>query len=462
MNETALKIEYLSVNELKPYSKNARRHKSEDISAIKASIEQFGFDDPIGIWGDKNIIVEGHGRLMAAKELGMEQVPVIRLDHLTDEQRKAYALAHNKTAELSEWDTDVLSRELGDITDIDMTAFGFEEADEQDGDEAEKRADAKRTLRDFFLIPPFSVLDTRQGYWQERKRAWDVLIGNASETRDGDAQTTFNTGGYDYLPQMHGQTSNFDPVFAEAMMLWFNRPGGKILDPFGGEQTKGVVAGELGCEYHGCEFRADQVGVNRRHTADYEKVHYYCGDSNNISDIIAERDFDMCFTSPPYYDLEVYSKEDMSALGTYEEFMSQYKNIFSQCYDMMKENSFLVLKITEIRDKKTGIYRGFVPDNIRIMEQIGFRYYNEIIIVNNPATAAMTVSLQFKNRKVGRTHQNVVVFYKGDPERAHENALVFYKGNQKDIGRIYPELSPEMIVTLAQEDGNDGAVQIST
>jgi len=453
-----LQIVYIPIKDVTPYSKNARRHKSEDVSAIKASIEAFGFNDPIAVWGDKNIIVEGHGRLIAAKELGMDAVPCLRLDRLTDEERRAYTLAHNKTAELSEWDTELLSGELANILDIDMTSFGFLDEDDK-ASEAEKKAEAKKTLRDFFLVPPFSILDTRQGYWQERKAAWNVLIGDASETRDGDSQTTFNTGGYDYLPQVHGQTSNFDPVFAEAMMLWFNRPGGKILDPFGGEQTKGVVAGELGCEYHGCEFRADQVETNRRHTAEYEKVHYYCGDSNNISDIISEREFDMCFTSPPYYDLEVYSKEDMSALGTYEEFMSQYKNIFSQCYDMMKENSFLVLKITEIRDKKTGIYRGFVPDNIRIMEEIGFKYYNEIIIVNNPATAAMTVSAQFKNRKVGRTHQNVVVFYKGDPERAHENALVFYKGNQKDIGKIYPELNPEMIVTLTQEEsGSNGAV----
>ena len=99
-----LKIEYLKVSNLKPYKKNARKHADDDVLTIMESIKEFGFSDPIGIWSEENIIVEGHGRLIAAKKLGMKEVPVIRLDHLTDEQRRAYALAHNKTAEMSEWD----------------------------------------------------------------------------------------------------------------------------------------------------------------------------------------------------------------------------------------------------------------------------------------------------------------------------------------------------------------------
>lgn len=120
-----LNIEYLPVESLKPYEKNARKHQAKDVEAIVASIWEFGFADPIGIWGD-GLIVEGHGRLLAAKKLGMAEVPCIRLDHLSDEQRRAYALAHNKTAELSEWDLPVLDEELAGISDIDMTAFGFD------------------------------------------------------------------------------------------------------------------------------------------------------------------------------------------------------------------------------------------------------------------------------------------------------------------------------------------------
>lgn len=119
-----LKIEYLPINKLKPYENNARKHAEADIKAIKKSIEKFGFNDPIGIWHDT--IVEGHGRLLAAQELEMAEVPVIRLDHMTDEERRAYALAHNKTAELSEWDFEMLDTELDDIFDIDMSEFGFE------------------------------------------------------------------------------------------------------------------------------------------------------------------------------------------------------------------------------------------------------------------------------------------------------------------------------------------------
>lgn len=124
-NKFELAIEYLPVDALNPYERNAKKHTDKDINSIAASIKKFGFDDPIGIWSDKNIIVEGHGRLLAAKRLGMDSVPCIRLDHLTDEQRKAYALAHNKTAELSKWFDELLQSELADIKDIDMQLFGF-------------------------------------------------------------------------------------------------------------------------------------------------------------------------------------------------------------------------------------------------------------------------------------------------------------------------------------------------
>lgn len=121
-----LEITYIPVNKITPYERNARKHTPFDVDKIKASIQKFGFDDPIGVWGPKNIIVEGHGRLAAAKELGYEKVPCIRLDHLTDEQRRAYALAHNKTAELSTWDFGKLELELMDLSELNMGDFGFD------------------------------------------------------------------------------------------------------------------------------------------------------------------------------------------------------------------------------------------------------------------------------------------------------------------------------------------------
>lgn len=151
-----LHIEYLPISAIKPYEKNARKHQDADVDAIVASIKEFGFDDPIGVWGDKNIIVEGHGRLMAAKKLGMEAVPVIHLDHLTDEQRRAYALAHNKTAENSEWDDSILSEELMSILDIDMTAFGFDLVEKEevveDDFEPEVPEEPKAKLGDIYKL----------------------------------------------------------------------------------------------------------------------------------------------------------------------------------------------------------------------------------------------------------------------------------------------------------------------
>lgn len=125
-----LKIVYLPPGKLKPYEKNARRHAEEDLATIRASIEQFGFRDPIGIWGKDNIIVEGHGRQLVALELGMDKVPCIRLDDMTDEERRAYALAHNKTTEMSGWDFTMLEAELSELEmDFDMSGFGFTTTD---------------------------------------------------------------------------------------------------------------------------------------------------------------------------------------------------------------------------------------------------------------------------------------------------------------------------------------------
>lgn len=123
-----LKIEYVDIESIKPYEKNAKLHPKEQIEQIKKSIEQFGMNDPIGIWKDE--IVEGHGRLIACKELEMTEVPIIRLDHLTDEERRAYILAHNKLTMNSGFDLEMLQDELNNILDIDMTDFGFTSEDE--------------------------------------------------------------------------------------------------------------------------------------------------------------------------------------------------------------------------------------------------------------------------------------------------------------------------------------------
>lgn len=120
-----LKIEYIKTSELKAYANNAKEHPAEQVEQIKKSIQQFGFNDPIAVWHD-NEIIEGHGRLMAALELKLPKVPIIRLDDLTDEQRRAYMLVHNKLTMNSDFNLDLLQMELDDILNIDMKDYGFD------------------------------------------------------------------------------------------------------------------------------------------------------------------------------------------------------------------------------------------------------------------------------------------------------------------------------------------------
>lgn len=123
-NMEKLKIEYVDINSIRPYENNAKQHPRTQIDQIKTSIAMFGMDDPIGVWNDT--IVEGHGRLIACQELGYTEVPIIRLDHLTDEERKAYTLAHNKLTMNSDFDIDILNEELAQFETINMEDFGFD------------------------------------------------------------------------------------------------------------------------------------------------------------------------------------------------------------------------------------------------------------------------------------------------------------------------------------------------
>ena len=130
--ENKLKVEYVDIDTIKPYKNNAKLHPKEQIEQIKKSIENFGMNGPIGIWN--NEIVEGHGRILACKELGYKQIPVIKLDHLTDEERKSYIIAHNKLTMNSDFDFNLLSLELENLKelDFDLELTGFS-ADEIDG-----------------------------------------------------------------------------------------------------------------------------------------------------------------------------------------------------------------------------------------------------------------------------------------------------------------------------------------
>lgn len=163
-----LKIEYLDKMELQPYVNNAKIHTEEQVEQIKKSIEEFGFNDPIAVWKD-NEIIEGHGRLLAVMEMGgIDKVPIIRLDELSDEQRKAYMLVHNKLTMNTDFDIDILNEELEQI-ELDMTEFGFDIKGFDDFDDEDFEDDGyygderERTNRAYNLD---LVEDVTGDFWQ--------------------------------------------------------------------------------------------------------------------------------------------------------------------------------------------------------------------------------------------------------------------------------------------------------
>lgn len=166
-----LKIEYIQTEELVPYAKNAKLHPEEQVQQIKASIREFGMNDPIAIWKN-NEIIEGHGRLLACQELGLDTVPIIRLDRLTDEERRAYMLAHNQTTMNSGWDTELLDDELKALLeeDIDMSKFGFELEQEEDGEVVED---------DFDEAPPENPMSKEGQVWKLGRHR--LIVGDSTD-----------------------------------------------------------------------------------------------------------------------------------------------------------------------------------------------------------------------------------------------------------------------------------------
>ena len=120
---------YVSPLQLIPYENNAKIHDEEQIEQIAESIRLFGFNDPIGV-DENNNIIEGHGRVLAAIKMGLDKVPVFHIDGLTDQQKKAYMLVHNQLTSFSPFDNEILQRELSSITEFDMEQFSFAEESE--------------------------------------------------------------------------------------------------------------------------------------------------------------------------------------------------------------------------------------------------------------------------------------------------------------------------------------------
>lgn len=195
-----------SVDDLLPYARNARTHSDAQVAQIAASIREFGFNNPILTHGDG--IVAGHGRLLAARKLGMTTVPTIDLAHLTKTQARAYILADNQLALNAGWDSEMLALELVELKadGVDLDLLGFEDVATllaEDGDEASK-AEIAKTLAERFGVPPFTILNAREGWWQGRKRAW-LALGIASELGRGGGDHNAAPGG---SPMVAGYDKN--------------------------------------------------------------------------------------------------------------------------------------------------------------------------------------------------------------------------------------------------------------
>ena len=314
-------------------------------------------------------------------------------------------------------------------------------------------------IADKFLVPPFSILDTRKGYWQERKRMWislgikgelgrgDSLLGISEQARnhyksgfarcfgqdlvngendnfsrqEADKRSNLNnkplkpswavsTGTTNMAPG----TSIFDPVLTELMYQWFCPAGGQVIDPFAGGSVRGIIAHLLGYHYWGCDLSFKQIKANREQAAVITAKNQPCWVIGDSQDEIADApQADMILSCPPYGNLEVYSddKNDLSNMS-YDDMYRKYYQIIKGAVAKLKPNHYACFVVANFRNKK-GYYYDFVGDTVLAFQKAGCGYYNEIILINVAGSLPIRISRQFNaSRKIGKCHQNVLVFKK--------------------------------------------------
>lgn len=515
----ANKVTTAKIDQLTPDDRNLNKHTEYGSSLLEKSVSQFGLGRSILI--DKhNRIIAGNGITETAGALGLEDVLVVettgdklvavkRTDiDLDSKEGRELALADNATSAANlAWDEDRVAEIVGEY-EIAPEDWGVNIDFGDDGTGGgENHEDQLRRLKDDFIMPPFSVLNTRTAEWQERRRAWLGIGIKSEEGRDEDltfAKSAQPPAFYDtknalretlgrepstdeVLAEMEKQgiqamatTSIFDPVLTELSYRWFNTEGGRILDPFAGGSVRGIVAAKLNMPYVGNDLREKQVVANIENAKEVLgnipvgiAPRWTVGDSTQLEDVLQKNgitgDFDMVFSCPPYADLEVYSNDprDISNMD-YPQFLEAYKAAIKQACTRLKNNRFAVFVVGDIRDKK-GIYRNFIGHTIEAFTECGLSYYNHLILVNQITSLAMRVRRQFNGgRKVGKVHQNVLVFCKGSVEETvdqfeevqvtkaveqfnktransglHDDVLVFYKGDPKAIKEEFGELHAE-------------------
>ncbi len=325
----------------------------------------------------------------------------------------------------------MLAGELLDLrdADFDLSLTGFdagELAQLLDPPQPDPGAGGSQSLAERFLVPPFSTLNARDAAWQDRKKAW-LALGIQSELgRDAPAYAWAS----DHQKAEQGaapqhRTSIFDPVLCELAYRWFCPPGGLVLDPFAGGSVRGIVAARLGRPYVGMELRAEQVEANRGqlHLVQTEDPApaWHVGDSRHIARRLHDVEADFLFSCPPYADLERYSDDpaDLSTMD-YPAFLTAYREVIAGAVGQLKHDRFACFVVGDVREKRgTGVYRNFVADTIEAFLDTGAQLYNEAILLTAFGSLPIRAGKQFAaSRKLGKTHQNVLVFVKGDWKRA--------------------------------------------
>lgn len=401
-------IVLLPLTKIKPYKKNAKKHPKEQVERIANSIKRFGFTIPILVDGN-NIVIAGHGRCLAAKMLGIKEVPCLVKETWTEEEVKAYRLIDNKVNE-SEWDEKLIDEELESILEINMFDFGFDTELTLD----EKYSEGVvGSLEKSFLAPPFSVLDAKQKYWIDRKQMWNDILGDTTEGR------TARSFSKDLGRMGFGNSiSTFDPVLCEILYRWFCPDNGAVIDCFAGGCTRGIVAQKTGHKYLGIDLSTVQIDANIERAKSIGVTHgikWVNDDSLNVDKYAKDETFDMLLTCPPYFNLEKYSddKRDISNMNE-DNFCKVYENILLKTIKKVKNNRFVIVVVGNVR-RKDGSYFDLIEVTKRIANKANLLLYNDVVLLDRIGTAGFRARQSFvKARKLVKVHQNVLVFYKGD------------------------------------------------
>lgn len=417
-------VRSMPIGDLVEDPNNARLHPERNLAIIRDSLNRFGQVEPLVVQAGTNVVIGGNGRLSVMRDLGWDTAEIVEME-LDDRQAVALSLALNRSSDFSAWDVDKLQELIDSVGDLglDLDAMGLSPDDLADilassnpaadtDNMADRYTDPPTSMTDTFGAPPFSVLDGRKGYWLERKREWFALGIDGSDGRPDAA----------HLPEeVNDGISVVDPVVSELMYAWLCPPAGTVVNPMAGESVYGIVAGVMGYPYTGIEIRQEQIDTNVQQAKAIDPTPmpvWEQGDGRDVDVIAPPADFVIC--CPPYYDLEVYSDQDddLSSFGTYEEFLAAYRQIIQGSANILKDDRFAAFVVGDVRDKQ-GNYRNFVGDTVQAFLDAGMHLYNEAILLTPVGTLPFRSGKTFKaSRKLGKAHQNLLIFIKGDAKRA--------------------------------------------